>query len=214
LGAQWKALSEEAKAPYKEKYKEDKLRYQREMEDIRIQNPDLYQIILKSTKRKGKSDEDEKKREPAAKKRKIETDEEDNEQHAVDTGNAKSNAKSKKLPEREHAEIKEEAERFLSKMDSAFKDDKICMKLGKPPIHKINLLNEVSIQVSKRYLQTELLDQHLLRYFNHWLRPFKDGTLPNLELRTTLFKLLDGMSGIDLDRLQNRSVDCSFVIIL
>ena len=43
----------------------------------------------------------------------------------------------------------------------------------------------------RKGLQELLLDQYLLQRFRDWLRPMPDGSLPNLDLRTEIYRLLE-----------------------
>lgn len=77
------------------------------------------------------------------------------------------------------------------------------------------MLREVEAQVNKKeYKKTDvqeiLLDEGLLKMFNLWLRGV-DGALPNLDVRTTIFRLLDKLK-ID-EGLLSESGICDFTVV-
>ena len=72
---------------------------------------------------------------------------------------------------------------------------------NKPAVGKIKLLPKVSAYLSNRRLHEPLLDSLLLQRVRDWLRPLPDGSLPNLQLRSQLYRLLSQMP-IDTDHLQ------------
>lgn len=67
------------------------------------------------------------------------------------------------------------------------------------------MLEEVRQQVAKNAVRETLLELGLLKMINLWLRPLADGALPRLELRQTLFRILD-MLAIDDSYLQHSSI--------
>mmetsp|Transcript_9621 Transcript_9621/g.13067 ORF Transcript_9621/g.13067 Transcript_9621/m.13067 type:complete len:453 (+) Transcript_9621:142-1500(+) len=88
------------------------------------------------------------------------------------------------------AEARQHVELFLSKMELAVDQDQEANQRGRPAIHKLQMLKEVQEVVEKTYLHEDLLEAGLLNVMRAWLEPLKDGSIPNVNVRTTLLKLL------------------------
>mmetsp|Transcript_3925 Transcript_3925/g.4407 ORF Transcript_3925/g.4407 Transcript_3925/m.4407 type:complete len:418 (+) Transcript_3925:288-1541(+) len=101
------------------------------------------------------------------------------------------------------AEISAGVERFLAKMELAADTDVDLNHRGKPAIHKLTMLGEVVKVLEKRTLHEALLEQGLLNLLKQWLEPLPDGSLANLNLRSTLLRLIVGLP-IDVELFERR----------
>ena len=93
-------------------------------------------------------------------------------------------------------DTKEMCKRFLARMDKAARLDEESMEAERPAVFKIKMLEEVQAQVGKKEVADRLIDHGLLKVVNRWLRP---DPLPNIRLRTTLYKILDALPVTETD---------------
>ncbi|QDZ24202.1 TFIIS N-terminal domain-containing protein [Chloropicon primus] len=82
---------------------------------------------------------------------------------------------------------------ILSRMEAAYDADNEAVKQQKPAIHKLKLLKEVESILIQRHMRETLLYESALTVMATWLNPLPDMTLPNVKIRTTLLRLLQGM---------------------
>ena len=80
--------------------------------------------------------------------------------------------------------------RFIAKLDVAAKMDADLNCAMKPAIEKLKMLPMLSTVLQKHHLQEKFLDQGGLSSLVNWLLPLPDGSLPNINVRTTLLTLL------------------------
>ena len=96
-------------------------------------------------------------------------------------------------------DTKEMCKRFLARMDTAARQDEECMSREQPAVFKLKLLEEVQSQVGKKEVADRLIDHGLLKVVNRWLLPNPDGSLPNIRLRTIMYKMLDQLPVTETD---------------
>lgn len=89
--------------------------------------------------------------------------------------------------------IETECVAFLERMMKARDDDLKSFKKGQPALEKIKMLRVVEMMMNKVQHREYLLDNMLLPVFRAWLDRLPDGTLPNVEVRTTLLSILFDM---------------------
>mmetsp|Transcript_13249 Transcript_13249/g.25383 ORF Transcript_13249/g.25383 Transcript_13249/m.25383 type:complete len:465 (+) Transcript_13249:147-1541(+) len=89
-----------------------------------------------------------------------------------------------------HAETKSFVEAFLGKMELAADQDVEANQMSRPAIHKLQMLAEVQEVLEKTHLHEDLLEAGLLNILKLWLEPLSDGSIPNVNVRTTLLGLL------------------------
>ncbi|KAK1364768.1 TFIIS N-terminal domain-containing protein [Heracleum sosnowskyi] len=111
----------------------------------------------------------------------------DNEPHSP--GNA---------PQAEEGEEDDEM-KDLFKMEE---DAKLNM-LSKPAINKLKKLPLLTEVLSKKQLQQEFLDHGVLTLLKNWLEPLPDGSLPNINIRAAILKILTDFP-IDLEQFDRR----------
>jgi transcription factor SPN1 len=111
--------------------------------------------------------------------------------------------KKKKKQERTPEEIAMFVEQFMAKLDVAAETDADLNRNSKPAIEKLKMLSELWSVLQKRQLQMEFLDRGVLSSLKDWLEPLPDGSLPNMNIRTTLLQLLTDLP-IDVEQFERR----------
>lgn len=91
----------------------------------------------------------------------------------------------------------------MAKLDVAAETDADLNRVSKPAIEKLKMLPELWTILQKRQLQMEFLDRGVLSSLKNWLEPLPDGSLPNMNIRTTLLKLLTDLP-IDVELFERR----------
>lgn len=86
--------------------------------------------------------------------------------------------------------LEQECVAFLERMKKARDDDLRSFKKGQPALEKIKMLRDVEKMMAKVYHREFLLDNMLLAAFRSWLDRLPDGSLPNIQVRTTLLNIL------------------------
>ncbi|CAM6095814.1 unnamed protein product [Calypogeia fissa] len=114
----------------------------------------------------------------------------------------KSN-KKKNSNERTSEEIAMFVEQFMAKLDVAAEADADLNRTSKPAIEKLKMLPELLHVLEKRQLQQEFLDRGVLSSLKNWLEPLPDGSLPNMNIRSALLKLLTDLP-IDVEVFERR----------
>lgn len=98
-------------------------------------------------------------------------------------------------------EIHSNVKAFLQRMLDAERADRKLNRLKQPALNKLKMLPEVVDCLSNKQMQHQLLDALLLQRVRDWLRPLPDGSLPALQVRSDLYRLLAQLP-IDSDHLQ------------
>ena len=98
--------------------------------------------------------------------------------------------KKKKKERRREETLKTEVVEFLSKMEVAAEQDYIAYSLKKPAIHKLKMLQEVEVKLKQIELQELFLKNGLLSIICMWMNLMPDGNLPNINLRSSLIRLI------------------------
>jgi len=208
LSEMWKGMSKSQREPYEQLAKQDKQRYSDEWEEFSRLHPEQAQQILAQQRKKsaggggvarkkgeapGSDDEGE-----GPKKEMTVFDE----VFAEIRSDKKSRKKKDQWSEEEMKERAETVQFFVKKMEMAAAQDVELNLAKKPAINKLKMLDEVVSQASKIHIQETMLDFGLLRAIKEWLTPLPDGSLPNIAIRTALFKLL-GQLPVGEDRLRD-----------
>ncbi|KAG6552956.1 hypothetical protein Mapa_005293 [Marchantia paleacea] len=115
----------------------------------------------------------------------------------------KSGKKKKNKNERSSEEIAMFVEQFMAKLDVAAEADADLNRASKPAIEKLKMLPELLTVLEKRQLQQEFLDRGVLSSLKNWLEPLPDGSLPNMNIRSALLKLLTDLP-IDVEVVERR----------
>ncbi|PAA84726.1 hypothetical protein BOX15_Mlig004680g2, partial [Macrostomum lignano] len=86
-------------------------------------------------------------------------------------------------------------------MLEAAQSDRELMKSGRPATKKMKLLPKVVSLLTKADVVSSLSDSAMLSAITEWLAPCPDGSLPSLQIRETLLRMLETIPGIDSDGL-------------
>ncbi|RCV24634.1 hypothetical protein SETIT_5G101600v2 [Setaria italica] len=128
----------------------------------------------------------------------AEEGEEDDEIERLFKGNNK-----KKKNDRPRADIGLIVEQFIAEFEVAAEEDANLNRQSKPAINKLVKLPLLIDVLSKKNLQQEFLDHGVLTLLKNWLEPLPDGSMPNMNIRSAVLKLLADFP-IDLEQHDRR----------
>ncbi|XP_027360880.1 protein IWS1 homolog 1-like isoform X2 [Abrus precatorius] len=111
--------------------------------------------------------------------------------------------KKKKKNERSPAEIALLVENVMAELEVTAEEDAELNRQGKPAINKLKKLPLLTEVLSKKQLQLEFLDHGVLTLLKNWLEPLPDGSLPNINIRTEILRILNDFP-IDLEQYDRR----------
>ncbi|KAL0447721.1 UNVERIFIED_CONTAM: protein IWS11 [Sesamum latifolium] len=111
--------------------------------------------------------------------------------------------RKKKKSEKSAAEIALLVENVMAELEVAAEEDAEFNRQGKPAINKLRKLSLLTDVLSKKQLQQEFLDHGVLTLLKNWLEPLPDGSLPNINIRAAVFKILNDFP-IDLEQYDRR----------
>jgi transcription factor SPN1 len=94
-------------------------------------------------------------------------------------------------------------EQFIAEFEVAAEEDASLNRHSKPAINKLVKLPLLIDVLSKKNLQQEFLDHGVLTLLKNWLEPLPDGSLPNMNIRSAVLKLLTDFP-IDLEQYDRR----------
>ncbi|KAL5973344.1 hypothetical protein ACLOJK_029994 [Asimina triloba] len=98
--------------------------------------------------------------------------------------------KKKKKSERSRGEINHLVEHVMAVLEVTAEEDAELNRQNKPAINKLKKLPLLTDVLSKKQLQQEFLDHGVLHTLKNWLEPLPDGSLPNMNVRTAILKIL------------------------
>ncbi|CAH8377742.1 unnamed protein product [Eruca vesicaria subsp. sativa] len=96
--------------------------------------------------------------------------------------------------EKDKTEIALQVEQVMATLELAVEDDVDLNKQGKPATNKLIKLPILVAALSKKNLQAEFLDHGVLNHLKNWLEPLPDGSLPNINIRTSILRVLEDLS--------------------
>ncbi|KAL0324170.1 UNVERIFIED_CONTAM: protein IWS11 [Sesamum calycinum] len=111
--------------------------------------------------------------------------------------------KKKKKNEKSAAEIALLVENVMAELEVVAEEDAELNRQGKPAISKLRKLSLLTDVLSKKQLQQEFLDHGVLTLLKNWLEPLPDGSLPNMNIRAAVLKILNDFP-IDLEQYDRR----------
>ncbi|KAI3468585.1 hypothetical protein Pfo_025248 [Paulownia fortunei] len=111
--------------------------------------------------------------------------------------------KKKKKTEKSAAEIALLVENVMAELEVVAEEDAELNRQGKPAINKLKKLSLLNDVLSKKQLQQEFLDHGVLTLLKNWLEPLPDGSLPNINIRAAVLKILNDFP-IDLEQYDRR----------
>lgn len=102
--------------------------------------------------------------------------------------------KKKKKNEKSPAEIALLVENVMAELEVTAEEDAELNRQGKPAINKLKKLSLLTDVLSKKQLQQEFLDHGVLTLLKNWLEPLPDGSLPNINIRAAILRILTDVS--------------------
>ncbi|XP_011082311.1 protein IWS1 homolog 1 [Sesamum indicum] len=111
--------------------------------------------------------------------------------------------KKKKKNEKSAAEIALLVENVMAELEVVAEEDAELNRQENPAISKLRKLSLLTDVLSKKQLQQEFLDHGVLTLLKNWLEPLPDGSLPNMNIRAAVLKILNDFP-IDLEQYDRR----------
>ena len=106
---------------------------------------------------------------------------------ALEKTKASRRSRGKEL---DRTKVESECITFLDRMMQARDMDAECYKKGRPALNKLRMLREVEQMLAKVTHREVLMENMLLPIIKAWMDPMQDGTLPNVQIRTSILKIL------------------------
>ncbi|XP_030945511.1 protein IWS1 homolog 1 [Quercus lobata] len=111
--------------------------------------------------------------------------------------------KKRKKNERSPAEIALLVENVMAELEVTAEEDADLNRQAKPAVNKLKKLPLLTEVLSKKQLQQEFLDHGVLTLLKNWLEPLPDGSLPNINIRAAILRILTDFP-IDLEQYDRR----------
>ncbi|KAI9401537.1 hypothetical protein POPTR_001G135900v4 [Populus trichocarpa] len=111
--------------------------------------------------------------------------------------------KRRKKNEKSPAEIALLVENVMAELEVTAEEDADLNRQGKPAVNKLKKLPLLTEVLSKKQLQQEFIDHGVLTLLKNWLEPLPDGSLPNINIRAAILRILTDFP-IDLEQYDRR----------
>ncbi|CAK7356053.1 unnamed protein product [Dovyalis caffra] len=111
--------------------------------------------------------------------------------------------KKRKKNEKSPAEIALLVENVMAELEVTAEEDADLNRQGKPAVNKLKKLPLLTEVLSKKQLQQEFIDHGVLTLLKNWLEPLPDGSLPNINIRAAILRILTDFP-IDLEQYDRR----------
>ncbi|KAH6783454.1 Transcription elongation factor family protein [Perilla frutescens var. hirtella] len=111
--------------------------------------------------------------------------------------------KKKRKTEKSAAEVALLVENVMAELEVVAEEDAELNRQGKPAINKLKKLSLLTNVLAKKQLQLEFLDHGVLTLLKNWLEPLPDGSLPNINIRAAVLKILNDFP-IDLEQFDRK----------
>ncbi|KAB5552308.1 hypothetical protein DKX38_009619 [Salix brachista] len=98
--------------------------------------------------------------------------------------------KRRKKNEKSPAEIALLVENVMAELEVTAEEDADLNRQGKPAVNKLKKLPLLTEVLSKKQLQQEFIDHGVLTLLKNWLQPLSDGSLPNINIRAAILRIL------------------------
>ncbi|XP_011074743.1 protein IWS1 homolog 1 [Sesamum indicum] len=113
--------------------------------------------------------------------------------------------KNQKKNEKGAAETASLVGNIMAELKVVAEEDAELYRQGKPAINKLKKLSLLTDVLSKQQLHQEFLDHGGLTLLKHWLEPLPDGSLPDINIRAAVLKILNDFP-IDLQHSDRRGL--------
>ncbi|KJH47599.1 IWS1protein [Dictyocaulus viviparus] len=95
---------------------------------------------------------------------------------------------------------------MVNAMKNAAKEDRYSNTERKPALKKRKMLHEVKMMLLRMDMIEAMIDGGMMSAVSEWLAPLPDKSLPALEIRTELLKILSGFGNLDQLRLSHETL--------
>ena len=92
--------------------------------------------------------------------------------------------------QRSDHEIRDEVNTFLARMELATEQDRECIKIKQPAVHKLRMLKEVTEKLKNVDMHELFLQHGLLNVLASWLSLLPDHSLPNTTVRSAVIDVV------------------------
>ncbi|EDO36344.1 predicted protein, partial [Nematostella vectensis] len=91
---------------------------------------------------------------------------------------------------------------MIKQMKQAADDDKLLNEANQAATKKLKLLPVILKHMNKADLQYTFIDSGVLNVLKEWLSPLPDGSMPHLQIRTGILKILSTFPALDTGALK------------